>query len=783
MACDAMGRLEFGPRSGTRCRPHPLALLAGLALAGQAQAQQAAVPASLDNPFSTVTTRADSQQKMENIYKLSGHVEVSYRTLRLDADQATYNEATGEVEASGRVSFSDLSADLEADRASYNVASGEGTFLDVDGELHPPTRSRAKTLGGENVLFVRVREVDRLDENTYVVEDGRISSCRDESRGWSLAVHRARVTVGDKMVSYGGVFRFLRVPMLYAPVLEHSIARTPRQTGFLVPSFGDSSQKGTIIGDGFYWATNPSADLLLGLENYSLRGLARSGRFRARPSDTSQFFVDYFGLNDRGSGPLRAARAPGESLRANGQAQDLGDGFRGVFDVDYVNTLAFRLTWSGNFTEAVSSEARQAGFLTKNFDGYSLNFYAERYQDFLSTQQVPGNSIIIRQTPSVSFSGLDHQIGDSPFYFDFDASAAGVARQEPGFSTPALSERVDFHPEITLRTPDVWGFQFTPTFGARATRYGTSLLGPHDPLTRVLGEFSFDLRPPGVERVFNRSIHHYRLKHVIEPDIRYNLVRASDPSQITDIVRFDETDIFAETNEIEYSVKTALFVRPDAPDDQADKPPARELVSLSLTQKYYFDPTFGGALQPGRNVFEPTIDLTGFSFAQGRRLSPLVSVLRVAPSSNYDVELRADFSPSGGGVLNAGISSSVHRGELALQATEFFVSRTEVGLVTPIAPGTSLPPSSNLFNMRLTYGKTDRKGFSGALGFNYNITEGLANALVGQATYNFGCFGIDLGYNRFNLGPLREENQFRIAISLSNVGSFGNLKARDTLYH
>ena len=40
----------------------------------------------------------------------------------------------------------------------------------------------------------------------------------------------------------------------------------------------------------------------------------------------------------------------------------------------------------------------------------------------------------------------------------------------------------------------------------------------------------------------------------------------------------------------------------------------------------------------------------------------------------------------------------------------------------------------------------------------------------------------DFGYNRFNLGPLRQENQFRIAISLSNVGSFGTLRKQERMY-
>jgi len=53
---------------------------------------------------------------------------------------------------------------------------------------------------------------------------------------------------------------------------------------------------------------------------------------------------------------------------------------------------------------------------------------------------------------------------------------------------------------------------------------------------------------------------------------------------------------------------------------------------------------------------------------------------------------------------------------------------------------------------------------------------------VNQVSYNFGCFALDFEYRRFALGDLRRENQFRVALSLANVGTFGNLKPRERLY-
>ena len=615
-----------------------------------------------------------------------------------------------------------------------------------------------------------------------------MTSCECEKRGWSISAREARVIIDDKLFAHDALFRSWAVPLFYTPILVDSIAKEPRQTGFLLPHIGNSSQKGYIIGDGFFWAINPSADLMFGVEDYSRRGLAERGEFRAKPSQDAEFTVNFFGVNDKDANV--SLRAPGESIHAAGKDDDIGDGFRAVVNVDYVNTMAFRLTWSANYTEAVSSEALQSGFLSKNWDAYSLNVSAERYEDFLSTELVPANAVIIRHLPSVDFTGEDRQIGDSPFYFSFETSAGAVGRTEPGVTLPLLEDRLDFHPQLLLRPKQFWNFHFIPTVGFRATHYGASLEPNHAPMDRILAEVGLDLRPPSLEKVFTRSYRGYRIKHVIQPDIQYHLVRVNDPTEVLDIIRFDAMDIFAQTNEVEYSLTNSLLARKDAPDNSPDAPQARDIFSWRIAQKYYFDPTFGGALVPGQNnVFASTIDLTGFAFAHGQRLSPIDTVFKFAPFSSYDSEIRADMNPNGaGGVLDAGITSHMKRGRLGLAFTDFFINRSSylnsmLGTTTT-SPSSTLSPETayHLLGSLVTYGDPNHKGASGALGLDYNFEQKEVQHEVTQLRYNFGCFAIDVEYQYYNLGPLRRESQFRLALSLANVGTFGNMKPRERLY-
>ena len=742
-----------------------------------------AVPSGLMNQGSMVTVRSDSQEKKGDVYYLRGHVVVNYKEMEVTADQASYNQSTNRVVAKGHVTYNDPTAHLDADELHYDVATGKGWFLNGKGYVHPRMKHRLGVMETESPFYVQAKIVERLNELSYKISDGRVTTCECEKTGWSITTSSARVKVGDKVIAHNDIFHFLRVPVFYTPVVVDSIAPRPRQSGFLLPNVGNSSQKGFTFGDGFYWAMNRSADLTLGVVNYSNRGLGGTGEFRVRPSADSSFEVSAFGVHDKGPPGSPELAAPGESLKATGETDNFIGGFRGVVDVNYSSSLAFQQAFASNFAQAVTSEVRQTGFLTKNIDAYSVNFYVSRYQNFLSTTGGAANSVTIRQMPSFSLSGMDKQVGHTPLFFSFDTSAGAVSRSEPDFATPNFSERFNFHPELTLRMKPFLHFHVTPSGGVWVTRYGTSLRTDRSAVDRFMGDFSLDIRPPSLEKVFARPVHGYLLKHVIEPDIQYHLVRATDPQNIMDVVRFDNLDTMAETNEIEYSLTNTILVRKDVPSGQPI-PQARELLSLRLSQIYYFNPTFGGALQPGTDiVWQPTTALTGFAFARGRNLSPLVSVLKLAPSSHYDTELRADFSPNGGGVLNAGIASSVHRGLVGLSMTDFFISRTAEQL-TPVLPTTPLSqiPSANLLRLVGTYGNMDHNGLSSAFGIDYNFVQRIAQGVVGQLGYRFSCFAVNMEYRRFSLGPIRQENEFRVAVSLANVGSFGNLRQNERLF-
>jgi LPS-assembly protein len=283
----------------------------------------------------------------------------------------------------------------------------------------------------------------------------------------------------------------------------------------------------------------------------------------------------------------------------------------------------------------------------------------------------------------------------------------------------------------------------------------------------LTGEFRLDFRGFGWEHIYEHKGGWFgdRFKHVIEPELTYRLVRGA--SNVDDIIRFDQNDVVVNTNEIEYGITNRLYTRRDSGGGQA-----RELLSWKLVQKYYFDPTFGGAIVPGqRNVFDAMQDLTGFAFADGpRRFSPIVSTVRFSPRDTWNSDFQVDYDPKLHRMRDASVTATLYqpRGFLALT---YFVTRQ----VDPISI------ASNQVRATFGVGNFNKPGVSAALSIAYDIERSTALNTIVQMGYNWDCCGVMMEYRQFNIG-LRDETQWRFSFSLLNVGSFGNLKRQERLF-
>ncbi len=744
------------------------------------------------------------QQKRGDLFIADDDVDIHFGDERLQADHVEYNEKTSESLARGHVRFDYNNEHLEAEEARYNVSTGHGTFNNVSGTVKIERRANPLILISQNPLYFRAPEVERLPGDIYLVRRGWITICDPQHPIWQFYAPHARIHLDKSVALVNANFRLFRVPLVWLPYASAPAGEKIRQTGILLPVISQSNNKGFVFGDALYLAPRPWLDATLGAELLTKRGSAERGEFRARPFENTSIKYTYFGVIDRG------LRLPGPNdttliEKQGGHQQQLEvqsllpKGWRFVADVNELTSLTFRLAFADTFGDAITSEVRSATFLTNNFGGFSLNVAALADKTFLSIPitspttgvTTPAVGVSLRDAPEARFGSVEQSPWQNlPIYFSFDAFAGALHRQDDTpLNTAPFVSRTEFAPKVTIPLHFGAWLSLTTSAAFRTTYYGDSynstgqLSGQS--IGRNTGEFTVELRPPTLERFFDRSSPdktkpRKRYKHTIEPAITYRYV--TGVNNFADFIRFDSDATLTDTNEVEYGITQRFFSK------TGDQQP-HELISWSIFQKHYFDSTFGGAIVDGqRNVLQPLDSISPFAFAFGpRNWSPIVSDFKITPGGLYDLEQILQYDTQIQRLVTVGTLLKIKPYREFFSTVAYFrLNENPVqGDLPPSPPSGFVPfqqPLSNQVRALVGYGNLTRKGFNFTAGVSYDFTNQTLESQLVQISYNGNCCGLAVEYRRINLGQVRTENRFTGTLIIANIGSFGNLRRQEKIF-
>ncbi|MBO0857432.1 MAG: LPS-assembly protein LptD [Chloracidobacterium sp.] len=753
---------------------------------------EAVVNAKKDGrPERKVVILSETQDRDGNVFIAIGDVHISDGSILIIADRATYNEATSDVLAEGNVYYEEQGQRLTGDTLEFNYRTKRGV-------MRNPTGFTNTTPAGVTVVVEAVR-AEKTGEDTYNMENAMVTACQQKVPKWSFTAKRARIRVDHRANVYNAFFRIKNIPVIWLPFASIPINKKDRSSGLLTPSSGSSSIKGRTLDLGYYQTLGRSADLLVKGDLYSQRGVGLGFDFRARPDENSHIALGSFMVIDRllgpktrtGCDPATAAdqcKLPnqgGSSFYAEA-VQVLKKGFVAVADVNITSSFDFRNVFSADVLSAISPEEKSDFYINKNWGAYSFNTEVGQQSVFIGASTVK-----TRQLPSVEFSKRDTQISDKlPFYFSFDTSLDGIQRVETtgtqvDLKTPSIIERLDLTPRLTIPLKSFLGFTLTPSVGVSSTFYSESL----DPvkrqflaqnLLRNYADIDLDLRAPAFARVFNHRDGTPWFKHVFEPYIEYHRITGVDDFEHTP--QIDERDLIADTNQVEYGVTNRFFVKRKSGDDST--PQTHELLNLTLSQQYYFDPTFGGALQPGqRNQFFPVNTLSGFAFEGVERdVSPLNLKARLYPVQTLFADLRLNYDTKFHSIRDLIVGMGISKGIFSFSQTYYYTRRIEDDklLSDKLAYDPTTFPGSQ-FDFSAFVGKHGR-GPYGSFGISYDFRDQTFDGMPRDPHFiNFSavtgwawdCCGFEIQRTTYNFG-IRNESRFVFAFTLKGIGTFGS---------
>jgi LPS-assembly protein len=689
---------------------------------------------------------SDYQERTSKTHYIAkGHVEITYQDMVMTADEAEYDDATRRGVASGHIRFSRKDEWLSCSKAEFDFSNQTAVFYDAAGYI-------------DHQFSLTGRKVLKTGPDTYRVQEGIVTACQQNRPKWSFSSGKTDVRIDRTVRLHKTIFKVKGIPVFYSPYMVVPLEKKTRSSGFVPFHTGTSTSKGRLFNEGYYQTLGESADLLVYGDYFSLRGLAIGGKFRTRPNPATHFVVEAYGISDK-------LNQGGVLLTVDGESQ-LKNDWRAVARVNISSNFTFRQAFADSFRAATVSQEHAIAFLNRNYRSYSTNIAFQRDEVFL-----PDHSLVLRKIPSLEFLSLGTPLGNSPFTFSFRTSLDGVSRQDSTMETQNLTQRLDFYPRISLRLPALKGFSLFPSIGVRETYYSARLSDDtatgviNKGLHRRYADLHIDLRMPALEKDF-ASPWLGKFRHIVEPFLTYRWIRGID--NLNEIIRFDEQDAIADTNEVEYGLMNRFFREHKTGSGTTER---FQFLSLGLTQKYYFDPTFGGVFREGElNSFYPLDTTTGlYQTGVLRNFGPISAVAQVSPRSGIQYDLRADFDPKLQSWRDESLSTMWYQNKFSLAGTYIKIHAIEPGIL-----------AGDHIQGQVGYGSPTH-GFSASLTLSYNIqTARLLNS-VSRFNYVWDCCGLSAEFNQFDLGA-RTESRFSFSFTLKGIGSFGNLKRPESLF-
>jgi LPS-assembly protein len=767
--------------------------------------QKADIPPDTEIWYHGVTEDSQSEWKY-----LKGAAEIHTSEMKITADEIDYNTETAWAYARGHVHLVHYATGdiLNADHAEYNMRTEEGKFFVVNGTS--PTRiiTSPGLLTTTNPFYYQGQSADRL-KGRIILHKGFITDCKIPKPWWTFAGPTFDIVPGQRAIARRSVFRIKHVPVLYLPYFRRTLGKNERQSGFLTPTFGHSTNRGYIYGAGYYWAINRSYDMDYLFDYYTLRGTAHTVDFRGKPNAVTSFSVNFFGVQDSGikqGQPGYQNYIPGVSTGANPnqqggiQFQASGRteifGFRGMLDVNYLSSFPFAAAFTNNFVPQHNS----VGFLQRHFDDdiYVLNIVFSRNEVYESFDSA-AKPATVQKLPMIETSSRLKQIlqGKFPLWFSFNASGGLLSRNEPAtpagglssttvalpaLATGILNQRTDVKPTLSSAF-NIAGFSFYPSVSFEATDYnhdysanselqGTVAAGN---LLRHDADFVLDFRLPSIERIFTPPAWLHlgeKVKHVVEAEAQYEYVTGINNFQ--SVIHYDGTDIVSNTNQVTIGLTNRLYKK-----EKNGK--VTEFFTWRVRQARYFDPTFGGTVTAANQRYVNFAQemISPFTFLDGpRSYSPIVSSLTVNPWTVFGLSYDTSYDPRHHRFDNQTFTASMRYakyildvGETAITAYQFFGQSNYQQLF----------PLTNQGYFRVGYGSTNRQGFNVATQVFYDFLNHRLTSSNYQVSYNTNCCGFSAELRRIN-NLIRDDNQYLFSFSVANIGSVGTLPRQNRIF-
>ncbi len=691
-------------------------------------------------------------------------VQIDCDDLQFFADHMELFQKEGRVIANGNVTYISGGNRINAERMVYYTKTRTGTFYVATGTAVLRESAQPGIFGTQEPdAYFWGEELQKIGPKTYRIIKGGFTTCVQPAPRWDMEANSITMHLDDYALLKNAVFRVKNVPLMFLPIFYYPIQEDNRATGFLIPIYGSTTQRGQSITNQFFWAINRSHDATIEHDWFSKTGQQVGGEYRYVLAPGSQgntrmsFLKEHSATTTNADGSTVESPGVQAFTLVGDMAQRLPHHLQARANANYYSNISTHQRYNQDVFQATNRSRRLNGNLTGAWSGYSVSVTADR-NDYFSDEtsfQTTGS------LPRVWVTRAEQAIGSTKMYFgvngEYVTLVRNVTTNDVKVSDQGLT-RFDVSP--TLRIPFTkWPF-FTvnSVVGWRGTYWSESLEN-NQQVEDPIGRRYFDLQTRVTGPVLNRiwtpnSGYAEKVKHVVEPSLTIHYI--PDITNFHEIVKLDGADSVLGTTQFSYALANRLY---------AKKTTSREIANVTLAQSYYTNENAA--------TYDPN-QPSGYGQTQPTHFGPVILAARGAPTDRIQGDFRTDWDPT------------IHTFKTFSSNGGFSLSewlQTSVGWShRRFIPGTvyTKESSTNSLNASTSVRRMGNR-IGGFYSLNYDLKQ---NRFLQQritAYYNAQCCGVAVEYQTFDYTgsfvtrTVNEDHRLNISFTLAGVGTFSNL--------
>jgi lipopolysaccharide assembly outer membrane protein LptD (OstA) len=715
----------------------------------------------------------------ERVGRLTGNVTVVCRDMTLQADEITWRSDSPIIYANGNVHFMQGSTKISAQRGEMNRETKLGTFFEASGSMDILDEKPDRSLFGtqEPYILFWAQKIEKIDDKTYKLTDGGFTSCRQPTPRWDMSASTLRLVPDEYALLRNMVLRVKDVPLFYLPALYYPITKENRATGFLIPTYGQSSIRGLTLSNAFFWALGRSQDVTVYHDYFSKTGQGLGTEYRYAGMSGSGESLFHM-INERtlyGPDGETVLQPSQRSFDVRGSInQRIGTRTRVTGRVNYFTNIQTQQLYQQNLYDLSMRTRSFNGAVSSNLGRYRFGAQADRRDVFYGTRAARTGAL-----PLLTFSLAESPIGRTPIYLGAGFSGGYIVRQD-NVDDPRTDRslwRFDGGPELSAPISRLPALNVTASAGYRYTVWSAQLDAEGErlptPISRQIVNLEARAVGPVLSRIWHTPNNGYAsgFKHVIEPTASVGWLSMYDDSQR--IVLLDGVDsIVTGTTTVNYGLTNRLLAKrrigPAGPDG-TQPGVVREILTVDLKQTYYTNALAARYDAQYRSSF------MGFSYRPSASpFSPVQLSTTARPSDTSSMQFRMEYDTTFGKVRTYGASASIEQPSLDINA-----GWSKRQFIPDLVGFDREDRADHFLNINTTIRDPDNS-IGGAYNFSYDVLRKYYLQRRVRVYFNSQCCGVAFDFQTVDLSRIgriaygRADRRVSLSFTLAGLGTFSN---------